>query len=139
MIKCSQCLALKDKSEFYKGQGRKCKKCICKNSRKWKEENKDRKKATDAAYYKKNKDSFKAYNLWFNKQNPNYKSQYAKDNKERISSYMKEYMDNAKDEITDYYVRSLYRKNSAQDLHESLIPLKREILRLKREIKNKEK
>lgn len=132
---CKQCKKRKNEKDYYKNQGLKCKDCIKRIAREYKAKNKNRKKITDAKYYKNNKSVFIENNKRFLSNNPEYAKDYADKNKDRISIRNKKYTKEYTRHLSDYYVNSLYRKVNKINLDESLIPIKREQLKIKREIK----
>lgn len=54
MKTCSKCLIEKPNTEFYKGKQTSCKECDKTRSNKWKNDNKERKKANDKVWYLRN-------------------------------------------------------------------------------------
>jgi len=137
MTICTQCKEVKSASGYYKSQNSlKCKDCVKHNSRVYKDENKKRKKRTDAKYYKNNKSKFIECNKRFLTKHPNYIKDYAAKNAEIISIKNRKFSDKHVRELTDYYVNSVYRRVNKTNLDKSLIPIKREQLKIKRQIKN---
>ena len=136
MLKCNQCNEIKKADSFYKGQGRKCKECIKLNARKYKKENKDRKKIADAKYYEENKEIFIASNKRCFAKNPNYKKEYRKKNREYYNKYMTVYQKSKKHKESAYYSRRVLIKTRRLVTPET-IEVKRVLMKINRLIKAK--
>ena len=116
-----------DESLFYPYNKYRCKECIKKTSKKHREENKEMKKKSASIYYQKNKEHLKKE---ANK-NRNYSKEYSKNNKEKISAYLKIYWKKQIEEVSDIYL-----KCSGFNIdNKEIATVKRELIKIKREIK----
>ena len=116
---------------FYPYNKYRCKECIKKISKEYKKQNKDKKKETDAEYYKLNKESFESYNKIFKEKNPNYAKNYRIKNKKKIALRLQIYWEKQIHDVSDVYLRS----SGLCVSNKNIIEVKRELIKIKREIK----
>lgn len=129
MKKCNKCgrWLVANTDNFYKaktGKYRlrgKCKECVKRVDKEWRQANKDRKTKNNKQYYQNNKEKIAEHYKQYYQNNKDRKAEYAKryheDNKEKIAEHYKQYYETNKDKILErqkQYQKQYYQSPQGQ-------------------------